>query len=262
MQESIRIYHNERLVEGLQERLAQLDRIASLAVVSSAVGHDLRHPLTSIRGNVTVLIDDLVRVKAMPLQQPETAKILERMENSVRDIDLGIDQLMLILDTLLKSITSEDCKPEPVDLCKVIQGARAITRSTIGQRARLEVSTPPEPVIVMGSEGKLLQVIVNLLVNAAQSIPEGAPMANRVVLRLSTTPDHLCIEVADTGCGIPEDVAAKIYTPFFTTKAREGSGLGLSICKQIVEEARGTIAMESEVGRGTRFVVKLPREGR
>jgi len=112
----------------------------------------------------------------------------------------------------------------------------------------------------MGSEVRLSQVFLNLLVNAAHAIPEGAPARNeiRVSLRLGT-PSQALVEVADSGSGIPEAERSRIFDPFFTTKpVGEGSGLGLSISRNIVEKLGGQIGFDTEVGRGSTFRVSLP----
>jgi signal transduction histidine kinase len=100
--------------------------------------------------------------------------------------------------------------------------------------------------------------MVNLLLNAAQAI-DGPKMANHVRIRLEPAGDRVTIEVEDTGCGIPQDQVEQVFTPFFTTKGETGSGLGLPICKQVVDELEGTITMRSTVGQGSCFTVSLPR---
>src|SRR5262249_42830009 len=107
-------------------------------------------------------------------------------------------------------------------------------------------------------EGKLCQIFINLLMNAAQAIDEGAPRTQSISVRSSTDPrGWALVEIRDTGCGIPPEELTKIFNPFFTTK-REGMGLGLSICQRIVTSWGGSISAESEVGRGTTFRVALP----
>jgi signal transduction histidine kinase len=100
--------------------------------------------------------------------------------------------------------------------------------------------------------------VMNLLINALQALPDRPRGQNVVSLRLRPAGDFVRLEVEDNGAGIPQDVLGKIFDPFFTTKAHGGTGLGLAISKQIIEEVRGRISVESEVGRGTRFCVELP----
>jgi CheY-like chemotaxis protein len=112
---------------------------------------------------------------------------------------------------------------------------------------------------VLASEARLGQVFLNLLVNAAQAIPEGAAQENRIRVRTRHRGSEVLVEVADTGVGIPAENLARIFDPFFTTKARElGTGLGLSICHQMLHRYRGHIEVESELGVGSLFRVALP----
>jgi CheY-like chemotaxis protein len=129
----------------------------------------------------------------------------------------------------------------------------------IRHRARLETDFADVPT-VDGDESRLGQVFLNLIVNAAQAIPEGDPERN--VLRVSTRVDEqerVVVSIADTGCGIPERDRTQIFRPFFTTKAPGvGTGLGLSICERITKSMGGSIGFESTVGQGTTFWVALP----
>jgi CheY-like chemotaxis protein len=103
------------------------------------------------------------------------------------------------------------------------------------------------------------QVLLNLLVNAAQAIPPGCPAAHVITVAARREAGDVIVEVSDTGSGIPKDVVNRIFEPFFTTKPlREGTGLGLSICHAIVTSLGGEISVDSEVGRGTTFRVTLP----
>jgi len=106
--------------------------------------------------------------------------------------------------------------------------------------------------------GKLLQLVVNLLLNAAQAIGPGPAVKNHVCLRLRVASGIASLFIEETGCGIPADQLDKIFAPFFTTKGNQGTGIGLAICKQIVEELGGSIQVESAVGKGSRFEVRLP----
>jgi len=112
---------------------------------------------------------------------------------------------------------------------------------------------------VLGSEGKLSQVFLNLLINAAYAISDGSAESNRIEIRTWANDEHVFAEVKDSGKGIPAESLPRIFEPFFTTKAAGvGSGLGLAICKDILTEMGGDIQVESDVGRGTRFIIRLP----
>jgi two-component system NtrC family sensor kinase len=113
--------------------------------------------------------------------------------------------------------------------------------------------------VVRASEGRLGQVLLNLLINAAHAVPDGKPGQNEVRVRLRAIAGRVVIEVQDTGCGIAPEVRDRIFDPFFTTKpVGMGTGLGLSICHGIVTGMGGDITVESEVGRGSTFRITLP----
>ncbi len=134
-----------------------------------------------------------------------------------------------------------------------------MARNEIRHRAKLVKDLQPVP-DVGGNEGKLSQVFLNLLVNAAQAIPEGAAHENEIRLSCRTGPGgEAIVEVADTGVGIPEELLGRIFDPFFTTKPiGVGTGLGLSICQNIVRAHGGSIEVCSQAGEGSKFVVSLP----
>src|SRR5439155_704345 len=114
---------------------------------------------------------------------------------------------------------------------------------------------PPLP----GAWARLSQVMLNLLINAAQSIAPGAPEANEVAVSTCRVAGDVCIVVRDSGCGIAPDVKQRIFDPFYTTKpVGEGTGLGLAISYDIVRRLGGTISVDSEPGRGSRFTVTVP----
>jgi CheY-like chemotaxis protein len=123
------------------------------------------------------------------------------------------------------------------------------------------VDAQPVPQVVANRQ-RIEQVLVNLLVNAAQAIPEGAAEANAITVRIRPAGAGALVEVQDTGAGMPPEVRARIFEPFFTTKPfGTGTGLGLSICHGIVAELGGRIEVESEEGRGSTFRVVLPAGG-
>ncbi len=115
-----------------------------------------------------------------------------------------------------------------------------------------------DEVSVIGSETRLGQVFLNLLVNAAQSIPEGTNEEHEVRIVVRQAEDRAIIEISDTGCGVPASDVDRIFEPFFTTKDGSGTGLGLSISHRIVSSAGGALTCEARPGGGTVFRVSLP----
>jgi CheY-like chemotaxis protein len=146
-----------------------------------------------------------------------------------------------------------------LDVSEVLRAAIRLTANEVRHRAQLvcELGTTPH---VMADDGRLTQVFINLIVNAAHAIPDGNADGNRITVRTRT--DELgraMIEIEDTGCGMALDVQARVFDPFYTTKAiGGGTGLGLSICHGIVTGLGGQIEVDSVVGQGTRVRVALP----
>jgi CheY-like chemotaxis protein/two-component sensor histidine kinase len=150
-----------------------------------------------------------------------------------------------------------------VDLQSVLESSINICWNEIRHRATLNrdfTKTPP----VDANESRLGQVFLNLLINAAQAMPERGLSANRITVRTYTDEEGWAvIEVIDNGTGIEPDRMNRVFEPFFTTKnVSEGTGLGLSICRSIIRDAGGTIEAQSELDRGTTFVVRLPASKR
>jgi len=154
---------------------------------------------------------------------------------------------------------ADDTGREPVDVGRVLKSALSLATSEIRARARVEVAIAPTP-RVLGSEHRLGQVLLNLLINAAQAIPEGRRDEHLIRASTGVMPDgRVQVAIADDGAGIPPAHRVRIFDPFFTTKpVGVGTGLGLSICHGIVTALGGEIALESEEGRGSTFRVLLP----
>jgi CheY-like chemotaxis protein len=146
-----------------------------------------------------------------------------------------------------------------VDVAAELADALEMVRNQLVQRARLEVSVPSDLPRARAGSSELGRVFLNLLVNAAQAIPEGEAAAHAIRVTARHGGGWIDVEVADTGAGIPAELRSRIFEPFFTTKpVGVGTGLGLSIASSIVARAGGRMELESEVGRGARFRVRLP----
>lgn len=238
----------------MESRLAFADRMASVGTLAAGVAHELNNPLLYVLSNLRLTREDLEAAdpadwteRAMQ-QLDEAIQGAVRMQNIVRD---------------LKTFSRPDEQPNDADLREVLESAINICSNEVRHQARLERDfgkTPP----VAAAESRLVQVFVNLLINAAQAMPDRAAQANRIVIRTRTDEEGLAVvEVIDNGTGIEPDRLSRVFDPFFTTKGlSEGTGLGLSICRNIVEDAGGTIEAQSEVGAGTTFVVRLPASDR
>jgi len=263
LRESIVAYHNSQLLKEMQERLMQLDRMNSLAITAASIAHDLRQPLTCIVPNLGSVRNELAELQDLSSSQrlsgPQLQDRLKWLREGLDDIADGMDRFNTISEGLLTSLRVKKNTLGRIDLQRVVRTAVSLSRGAIYRVARLVVEVDEEPLYVIGSEGRSIQLVMNLLINASQAVSAGATLSNEVALRLRPDGDWVVIVVADTGCGIRSVDLAHIFEPFFSTKGSTGSGLGLPICKQIVDEMRGDIQVESTPGKGTRFIVRIPR---
>lgn len=233
----------------LQARLVLADRLASVGTLAAGVAHEINNPLAYVLANIG---------NARTLLAATPAKIGTALEALAQAAD-GADRVRRIVSDLKTFARAPDEIREPIDLRNVARSAIALVSNEIRHRARL-VRELGEAPMVLGNAGRLAQVVVNLLVNAAQAIPEGA--ADRHEVRIRTATDDLgraMLEVVDDGHGIAKEIVPRIFDPFFTTKAHgEGTGLGLTICHGIVTGLGGSIDVVTTQGEGTRFRVILP----
>jgi CheY-like chemotaxis protein/two-component sensor histidine kinase len=176
----------------------------------------------------------------------------------VRDACHGAERVATIVRDLRTFARGDDSARGPVDLRDVAEAAINIAGNTLNQKARVVRDYADTP-LVEGNANRLEQVFLNLLLNAAQAMPNGAPATDEIRVRLYRRGNAAIAEIEDTGEGIPEALMARIFEPFFTTKpVGVGTGLGLPICRSIVSAHGGTLDVTSEVGHGTTFRVTLP----
>ncbi|QRK07056.1 response regulator [Archangium violaceum] len=248
--------------ERMQAMLIQADRLASLGLLAAGVVHEVNTPLAYILSNLDWLDEELPALrKGLERQGPEQRALAERLEtveSTLRDIREGAERVRHIARDVKAFARDPGDASMLVDLREVLEAALKMALVHIRYRARV-VRDYQEVPMVMANEPRLAQVFLNLVVNAAQAIPEdGAEHEIRV--RLWTGPNgEACAEVGDTGLGIPPENMANLFEPFFTTKSEgEGTGLGLFICKSILESFGGTITVDSRPGEGTTFRLTLP----
>jgi signal transduction histidine kinase len=236
------------------ERLAHLDRLASLGTMTASLGHEISNPLTYVLMSLDFLERELGTLSS-ELPEGRLAGIL----GGLGELRSGADRVRSIVRSLRIAARGEWGGTSRLALPPVLSSAAIIAGGEIRLRAQLREAIGTTPVI-QGDETKLTQVFVNLLVNAAQAMQDITPYRNEIELRSCTDPvGRAVIEIHDTGCGIPDELQARVFDPFFTTKpVGLGTGLGLFVSRSIVEAHGGSITFESEVGRGTTFRVSLP----
>jgi two-component system cell cycle sensor histidine kinase/response regulator CckA len=236
------------------EHLLLMERLASLGTLAASVGHEINNPLTFVLFNLDFLREELRELLAGAGDPRRASEALE----IVADTRDGARRASEIV-TELKAFGGSTDEATDIDVEAVLRSALRIAGTELRHRARV-VEHLASVARVRGSVARLGQVLLNLLVNAAQAIPRGAADRNQVTVGTSMGPDDtVVITVTDTGCGIPEEHQRRIFEPFFTTKpAGQGTGLGLAICAKLVREMGGTLDFESQVGLGTTFRLRLP----
>ncbi len=223
------------------------DRMSALGTLAAGVAHEINNPLAAVIANLD-LAERLIE-RGTP----------ERLKAPLRDAREGAGRVRVIVRDLRIFARAEEDHRELVDLHQVLESCLRLAWPEIHPRARLDQQLGPVPPVV-GNQARLGQVFLNLLVNAAQAIPEGSAADHRIRVTARTTDSGwAAVEIADTGSGISDTIRNRLFTPFFTTKpVGQGTGLGLSICQRIVSELGGEIRVCSEPGRGSTFTVLLP----
>jgi PAS domain S-box-containing protein len=242
--------------------MVEMDRMAAIGTLAAGVGHEINNPLAYVLANLEFVegeIDDLVAEIPADARRRLEPRLAE-LRQALADTSQGAHRVRTIIADL-RTFSRGDETSILIDVRKVLDASARMAGVQIRQRATVVKTYADEVSPVLASDSRLGQVFLNLVVNAAQALPEGAPAEqNRIELDVRDEGEFVRIDVADTGCGIPADILPRIFEPFFTTKpSGQGTGLGLGICRRIVHQLGGEISVTSEVGTGTRFVVRLPQ---
>lgn len=260
---------------------AQLqDKLASVGTLAAGIAHEINHPMAWVLANLGFIKEHLSEVQEsidklckVIDQQPigndslvqdclnevkkyqNVFKLTEIIDESIE----GAERVRDIVRSLRGFARVDESEAKSIDIHDVINSAINMSYQEIKIRARLEKDFASDLPRLYLHSGKLHQVFLNLLINAAQAIPEGKSNQNKIKLCTKLVKDYIQIEVIDTGPGIPEDILPKIFEPFFTTKpVGTGTGLGLSICHEIIKQLGGEISVDSKLGQGTKFTILLP----
>src|SRR5690606_2045566 len=219
------------------EELLQNDKLTVIGQLAAGIAHEIRNPLTSLKGFIQLMKSD--------------SKIHEHylkiMETEINEIETISRELMVL------------AKPNPADfkicnLISIFENSMALLEGEIFQK-RVKIITKIEhrPVPIYADEQRIKQVIINLVKNAVEAMEQ----QGNIYIHIYMKDQFGVISIKDEGKGIPEELMGKIGKPFFTTK-NNGNGLGLMMCYKIGEEHNGTIEVESKLGEGTTFTVRLP----
>jgi len=229
----------------LQARVEQAERLATVGMLVAGVAHEVNNPLAYTIANLEVIGRRLEE-----LDEPEMAE-------AAADALAGAGRVKAIVGDL-RAFNRIDDTWSVVEPNRMVMHAVRMAESQVVKRARLRRDLGRLENL-HANENRLVQVVLNLVVNAAQAMPEPDPTNNWVRVRTWQVDQEVCIAVEDNGPGIAAEDQARIFDPFFTTRRGEGgTGLGLAICNSLVQQMGGFIELDSTVGKGTRFVVHLP----
>jgi signal transduction histidine kinase len=231
----------------LQRELMMKDRLATAGTLAAGIAHEIRNPLAAL----TFAIEGAGEV----LSGEPSPLDLADARAAIADATEATARVAVIVRDLSTLATPVESPMRPVDLRSVVDGASRLAAAQIKGRSKLErgeVDVPP----VLGDPSRLVQVVLNLLINAARAGRDDAD--NTIRVSAHRADDRVELAISDTGIGMDDATRSRLFEPFFTTRRDSGgTGLGLSICKKIVEGAGGSIAIDSAPGRGTTVRIGL-----
>jgi len=244
----------ERAIKKLKETQAELvssEKLASVGRMAAGVAHEIGNPLTSVLGHTEILHKRLKRKKLK-----DGAILLDLVDRTRRETE----RINRIIKDLLQFSKPPSAPIEDVDLNRLIQDSLDVVSAQkrfhdIALNLSLTEKLPP----ARGNSDQLQQVLFNILINAADAMPEGGSIA----VRTEVDKQWVIVAIKDTGVGIPPEDLDKICDPFYTTKSPDqGTGLGLSISLKIIDECKGKLRIESEKGKGAEFIIYLKKGSR
>ncbi len=229
----------------LEEQMRRQERLATVGSLAAGIAHEIRNPLASVSGSIQLLQGELN---------------LSGDEKRLMDIVVReTDRLNTIITDFLEYARPKNGNLDNVALGPLLNETIMLLKNSLNFSKDVRIECDIDNYIkIKGDAQRLKQVFWNLLINACQAMPDGGAIAVTSSPAVANDDLKMCeIIVADTGQGIAREFIEKIFDPFFTTKTR-GTGLGLAIAYRIIDDHKGTISAESEEGKGTRFIIRLP----
>ena len=239
-----RMWRNARRMTARAKGHEHLVEVGQLV---GGLAHEIKNPLSTIHLNLKLLAEDLQQ----PHHQDEEHR---RWLRRLRNVQGEADRLKAILDDFLRFAGKFELAPAKLDIRRLVEelvdffAPQAQVAGVV-----MRTAMPDQPVICPLDANLIKQAMLNLMINATQAMPDGGEM----LLKLATSRGRAILEVIDTGTGIPLEDVQKIFNVYFSTKPG-GTGLGLPTTRRIIREHGGTIRVQSEPGKGTRFIISLP----
>jgi signal transduction histidine kinase len=237
---------NPKQESDAQAQARRADQLAYAGTLAGGLIHEIKNPLSSLSMNLQLLEEDWRNPKT-----PEERRALKRIQTLLEETN----RLNAILDEFLGFIREHRLKLSVCDVNRLVESVAAFVRPQMQARSiqfRTSLGLLP---MTRVDEDRIKQVLLNLLLNAAQAMTDGGP--REIILVTAVEDQTIRLDVTDTGCGIPKGDLERIFRVFHT-RSKGGLGLGLPLARRIVEEHGGRLTVESEVGRGSRFSVLLP----
>jgi signal transduction histidine kinase len=228
-------------LQSAQLQLIQSEKLAAVGQLTAGIVHDVKNPLAVIKGLAEIL-----------QEEPGLSSFMREQLTNIRDNASRANAIVNDLLTFARQSTPEFAER---DLRETVQASLRLTEYLVRKaRVRASLELPAEPVLIFYDAQQIEQVLINLIQNAAQAMPNGG----QLVISLTAADGLVTLTVRDTGVGIPPENLRRIFDPFFTTKGEDGTGLGLSVSYGIIARHHGNIRVESTVGQGTTFIITLP----
>lgn len=237
-----------KMVDKLDESaklLAKGERESAWREMAKQIAHEIKNPLTPMKLSIQFL------TRSWDSQNPNFESVLNKVSSTLIQ---QIDTLSSIATGFSNFAKLPQPDAKPLNMVEVIDNVVQLFHTVENCDITSDMGGKSE-VIVMADKEQMTRVFVNIIKNATQAIPEG--VRGKIHVSLEVPGDKLIVRIADNGCGIPDEIREKLFTPNFTTKS-SGSGLGLAMVKNMVINAKGDITFESEVGKGTTFIITLP----
>jgi signal transduction histidine kinase len=265
----LEFYRDVTLERTYEQQLQQADKLASLGQLVSGIGHEINNPNQFIRGNIKIMrqaLEDMLPIVDKYHEANPELKIArlnydffrEHIMTLVNDMGHGSERIKAIVEGLRTfARKDEGLLVDTVDINTLVEASTRLVHNEVHKRAEISLALTPNLPAFIGNSQKIEQVLINLLVNSGQAMPDD----RKGLIKVSTRAEngHVVVEVKDDGHGMSEKTLRQIFDPFFTTKrAKGGTGLGLAIAFKIIEEHKGKISVTSELGTGTTFTIRIP----
>lgn len=278
------VYNQEEEVEGIlefyrdvtlektyEQQIQQADKLASLGQLVSGIGHEINNPNQFIRGNIKIIrqaIMDMLPIVDNYQKEHPDLKIArlkydffrEHIMTLIDDMSHGSERIKGIVEGLRGfARKDEGLLVDTVDVNTLLEATARLVKNEVHKHAEIVLEPGTDVAKFTGNSQKIEQVFINLIVNAAQAIPDDRKGLITVRTYMDKKDENVMIDIEDNGKGMDEKTQKQIFDPFFTTKrAKGGTGLGLAIAFRIVEEHSGNISVTSKPGEGTKFTIRIP----